>query len=138
MNGFALDYFIFVFIASCGVIQIAAAYSKLRGLLVLARPGRCASLGLLLTLTSLVWFFISEPRNVPDTADGLDGNQQAALFTIGALTAIFITLAVSSLCNRGMKASLTDKDSGLDALSESNYVNALHNRVRSQLEKWHR
>ena len=138
MDGFALDYFILVFIASCGVIQIAAAYSRLHGLLILARPCMSTSLGLLLTLTPIIWFFISEPRNVPDTADGLDGNQQAALFTIGAIAAIFVTLVVSSLRNIRMKPSLTHENSGLDALSKSNYVNALYTRIKSQLDKWHR
>ena len=79
---FAFDYYVLVFIASCGVIQLAATYSHLKGILLIKNPRLNLLAGLFLAVGAFIWFFSSESRNLPDIAGGLDGNQQAGLFVI--------------------------------------------------------
>lgn len=78
------QYLLFVFLASLGVVQIAAARNGLKGLMLL--PGRRASLvlGWTLVVASFVWFFTVEDRDVP----GLEGTQLAVYFFLGALGAV--------------------------------------------------
>ena len=125
VGGFALDYFVFVFIAALGVLQMAAAYSALQGLLFIRfRPLAFLS-GLLVTTLAFLWFFLSEPRNIPDTEGGLDGNEMAGLFALGAGSALVLSLLFSSVSNRSMIRSGQQPKTGLDALKETTYVRAL-------------
>ena len=125
VGGFALDYFVFVFIAALGVLQMAAAYNALQGLLFIRfRPLAFLS-GLLVTTLAFLWFFLSEPRNIPDTEGGLDGNEMAGLFALGAGSALVLSLLFSSVSNRSMIRSGQQPKTGLDALKETTYVRAL-------------
>lgn len=130
MSELAWDYFLLVFLAGCGVIQIAASYSRLRGVLLLAHPWASALLGLVLVLGSFLWFFSPGPRHIPDTQGGLDGNLQAALFSLAALSAVVVTLLLSSLINR--RLSHNPASWGLEALKETTYLKALAKGVRKQ------
>lgn len=122
---FLLDYLVFVFLVSLGVLQTAAAYSGLRGLLfVKARP-LAFLLGLATAALAFSWFFLSEPRNISDTEGGLDGNQMSGFFAAGAGTAFLITLLLSSLSNRSMGGNGQRPRPGLDALRETTYLKAL-------------
>jgi hypothetical protein len=135
MSPFALDYFLFVFVAACGVIQIAAAYSALRGLLFFRSRPLAALLGLLLVAFAFLWFFLSEPRNIPDTEGGLDGNQQAGLFAAAAASAIAFTLLLSSILNLPMGSIRRAYAPGLDALKETTYIKAL---ISTLMKLWER
>ena len=112
-GSFIWDYCILVFLVAFGVIQVAAAGNKLRGLLIL--PSRQASMlaGAVLIAGPVAWFFLSEPRNVPDTAGGLDGNQQFAYFFAGLAGALVFTLLITSWRNRclGTGAGITRESS---------------------------
>ena len=127
---FILDYFILVFIAASGLFQIVGAWKGLSGLLLLRH--RCGSLllGLVLLAGSFTWFYLSEDRNVPDTAGGLNGNQQFAFFFVGLAAALAFTLAIASLVNRRLGATDSDPEPGLDALKWSNYLRALYHTWR--------
>ena len=74
---FAADYVLFIFLASLGVVQLAALKNRLKGLYFIRIPLLNFVAALALVVGSFVWFFVSEPRNLPDTGGGLDGNQQA-------------------------------------------------------------
>ncbi len=123
LTGFGLDYFLFALVASVGVLQLAAAYSRLYGLLFLNRA-LSSALGLALAVGAFIWFFASEPRNIPDTSSGLDGNQQALLFSAGALAALVTTLVVSSLRHWSMIGN-DGPVRGLEALRRASYLRAL-------------
>ena len=123
LTDFGPDYFLLVFVASLGVFQIVAAYSRLYGLLLFNRI-LSSLLGLAAAVLAFTWFFASEPRNIPDTSSGLDGNQQALLFSAGALAALVTTLVVSSLRHWSMAGGDED-DRGLDALRHTNYLRIL-------------
>lgn len=128
MSDFALDYLAFVFTSAVGVIMAATARSGLDGLLI---TGRRLSYLVSLTLIagSTWWFFASQPRNVPDTGPGLDGNEQAVLFVLGAVAAMALILIVSSLRNWFMEAEAPGEN-GLDALRSSGYLRALYRNLR--------
>ena len=121
---FALDYCSFVFLATLGVVQMTAARGSLRGLLFL-RHRRLAFLsGGILTAAAFLWFFLSEPRNIPDTRGGLDGNETAGYFAVAAGSAVILTLLLSSLSNRSMMGSGIAAP-GLEALRQTTYIRAL-------------
>ncbi len=89
------------------------------------RPGSFM-LGVALVAASFTWFYLSEPRNVPDSALGLNGNEQFAYFFAGLGTALVFTLIVSSLTNWTLGAGRTRLPNGLDALRESTYLRAMY------------
>ena len=127
MTGFAFDYFILVFFSALGVLLLITAYHRLTGLLLMGRKSSIAAGGLLV-LGAFVWFFATAPRNVPDTGAGLDGNQQAVLFSIGSLAALAVVLALSSLRNRSMKGQSEAR--GIDALREETYLRLIARKLR--------
>ena len=131
MNNLALDYLVLVFLSGCGVLQIAAAHSRLYGLLFLRRPHHAMLLGLSLLLLGFLWFFIPGPRHIPDIEGGLAGSQHAGLFVAGASMALAVTLLLSSLLNRRRMPGMTKLEWGLDALRQATYLNALHQGVKA-------
>ena len=130
-GSFTLDYLVFTFLAALGLFQMIASYSGFRGLLFIRARLLAFLSGLLVTTAAFLGFFLSEPRNVPDTQGGLDGNETAGLFTLGAGTALVVTLILSSLRNRSMGKSGREHQEGLDALRDTTYLTALQDAVRS-------
>ena len=115
---------------------MVAAYSALRGILFI-RSRRLAFLsGLVTTVLAFLWFFISEPRNVPDTDGGLNGNQMSGLFAVGAGMALALTLLLSSIRNRTMGRDSRRTNNGLDALRETNYLNALSGTIKNMRNRF--
>ena len=124
-GSFILDYYLLVFLASCGVFQIVGAWKALTGMLLLKyRPGSFL-LGLALFIASFTWFFLSEDRNMSDSAAGLNGNEQFAFFFAGLGTALAFTLLVSSLVNWGLRPERSSLRPGLEALKQSGYFHVL-------------
>ncbi|MBI4199984.1 MAG: hypothetical protein HY535_05890 [Chloroflexi bacterium] len=135
MTDFRLDYFLLVSAASFGILQWAFAYNRLEGLLLL--PRRLSLLaGPALTVAAFAWFFLSTPRNVPDTAAGLDGNEQAALFAAGVGIALLAHLLLSSLSNWSMVGR--QEHGGLEALRGANYVRTAMRRLGELWRSWQR
>ena len=126
MNSFFLEYMVFVCFSTIGAIQIAAHIANLRGLLILRRPIASLLLGIGILTGSIFWFFLSENRNINDTAGGLDANSQAVGFFLGALIGTILTIVISSIINRDLKISNVGKNiDGLDSLREQNYYLAI-------------
>lgn len=124
VSGIGKDYLLLCFLSSMGVLQIAAAYGQLHGLLLLRARAPSAALGLLLVLAGFLWFFLPGPRLVPDKDGGLDGNQQSLYFALSAGAALAVTLVLSSLVNR-RRFSGRGVGSGLDALRQATYIQAV-------------
>ncbi len=133
MPEFALDYFVLVFLSALGVLLFVTAYYRFYGLMLFSRRVSMA-LGAALISGALIWFFTSEYRNVPDTAAGLDGNEQTLLFAFGAALAIAFLLLVSSLRNRSMKGK--PDASGLDVLRHSSYWRLITEALRQRWDSW--
>ena len=123
---FILDYYLLVLWASFGVFQAAAAWQRFGGMLVV--PNRAASmvLGLSLVAGAFAWFFLSEPRNVPDTGGGLNGNQQFAYFFAGSASGLTLTLGLSSLRHLLTGNNGASPLPGLDALRHEGYFQNLY------------
>ena len=134
MFTFATDYFLLVFVASLGVIQLAASFRGLNGLLIFKSPLVARSLGVALAVAAFIFFFTTDERNLNDYEGGLDANTQALFFFLGVLAGGWVTFIGSSLVNMRMKGKDPSPDGGFDALQETNYVRAL---ARS-LEYWSR
>ena len=127
---------VFVCCSTIGAIQIAAYIGNLRALLILRQ--RIASLvfGASILIGSAFWFFLSEERNINDTAGGLDANSQAVGFFLGALIGTILTLIISSVINFDLKF-ITNKDvDGLDALREQNYFLAIKDEYSRFRRNW--
>ncbi len=125
VGGFVLDYFLFVFIAALGVLQMVAAYRGLVGLLFIRLRPLAFLVGLAAVPLAFLWFFLSEPRNISDQEGGLDGNQMSGLFAVAAGSALIFTLLVSSISNRSLGGCRQRFDTGLEALKETSYLKAL-------------
>ncbi|MCS7207871.1 MAG: hypothetical protein NZ951_08100 [Dehalococcoidia bacterium] len=125
MPALAGDYFIFVFLSSLGVVQVAAAYAGLWGILFLRSRWSSALVGVGLVALGFAWFFAPGPRHIPDTHGGLDGNAQALLFTLAAASAVAFTLLFGSLVNARFLHPRNTLSEGLDALREATYLQAL-------------
>jgi hypothetical protein len=123
------EYFAFIFFAACGVIQMAAAYVRLKGLLFLKRPLPSYILGGLLILGAFLWFFLAEERN----QRGLEGREQFGFFVLGCLAALAFSLILSSLINWRLKPppNAPPKE-GMDILEDMSYFEA----VKYSLRRW--
>ena len=136
MFTFAIDYFILVFVATIGVLQISASLGRLRGLLLLKPPVVASTLGLLLVVASFIWFFSTGTRNINDYEGGLDAPTQALFFFLGSLAGVVVTFGVSSLVNLRMNGEEPSPGAGLDALRDTNYANALAHSLTYWWKEW--
>lgn len=133
MGDLPRDYVIWVFLAATGVIQIAAAHAGLTRLLFIRAKPWAYALGMLLVVAGFVWFFRDGARHVPDTAGGINGNEQAARFTLTCLAVGAFTFAVTSLVHRRRTEAPPGDAEGFEALRDRTYAQAL---VNSMKELW--
>ena len=136
MFSFATDYYITVFVATLGVLQVAVSLGQLKGLLIFKSPLVARAFGLALPVGAFAWFFATGTRNVNDYEGGLDGNVQALFLFLGASTAVGVTLLVSSVVNAKMNGEDPQAEDGLDALMHTNYARALGHSFRYRWRVW--
>ena len=127
-DSFVPDYLLLVFFASCVVFQFAEVCNGLQGLLFFKGRRTALLFGLALWIAAFTWFFLSSPRNQPDTGLGLTGNQQFGFFFVGSGAGLAFTLLLSSLRNWNLGKG--PYPIGLDALRQSNYLRALYRTLR--------
>ena len=142
MDDLSRDYVIWVFLAATGLIQIAAAHAGLVKLLFIRAKPWAYALGLLLVAAGFLWFFRDGARHIPDTGNGINGNEQAARFTLTCLAVGAFTFTLSSLLNRrgGEEASLPNTK-GFEAFRHRTYAQALTHSMRmlwSEGRRWMR
>jgi hypothetical protein len=129
------EYFLFVFIASVGVLQLAASYSQLQGLLFFQNKILSYLFALLAIGGSFEWFF--GYNNRIDTVMrrvGLEGAQQFLYFNMAAFLALVLTLIISSVLHAYRhRAQREQKEypEGLGALRETSYFESLKHSLRS-------
>lgn len=119
-----LEYMIPVFIAGLGVIQAAAAYNDLKGLLFFRHKFIAYVFLFIMLLPSMYYIFTWNQRNVTGF---IEGSQQAAMFFLAMLLALGFTLIVSSLINSGLKQPLKPLE-GLEALKETTFFKTMQKR----------
>ena len=132
MDGFVLDYFALVFFSVVSILQLISAFKKLNGLLIIKRTMLTVLFWGAIIITSFIWFFTSETRNLSDTTGGLDGNQTAGLFTLAAFLGFVVTLLVASFINRNMTKEGRDCSDGINALRHCTYIRLLGNILRQR------
>ena len=130
MGQISVDYFLLIFVAASGALQMAASQSGLKGMMFFSRPSHSLITGLVMVVGAFLWFFLSAPRNVSDTQGGLDGNTQTGLFAAGAGAALAFTLLFSSLKNLSLGEGNGAFRPGLEALKETSFFRALANTLR--------
>ena len=135
MFSFAIDYYLMVVIAACGVLQIAASVGRLDALLLFKSPLKARTLGVVLAVAGPVLFFATAERNINDYEGGLDGNFQGLFFLLGTLTALALTIVVTSFMNRNMSAS-TRIETGIDSLNRTTYARALAGNIGFLRKHW--
>lgn len=122
------EYLILIFFVCFGVVQVAAAYGRLKGLQFFASRRFSIVAGMGVILGSLMWFFWDGGRNIPDTGGGIAGASQFGLFVLGGFLALLFTFVVTSFSKfKGkMPGDTTD---GLPSLRETTYVQVLFNNL---------
>lgn len=143
MFTFATDYFLLVFIASLGVVQVGASMGQLKGLLVFKSPIIARTLGLGLVVGAFVLFFSTGTRNINDYEGGLNAPTQGLFFFLGSSAGVILTLLSTSILNRRMNGARPPSEPGLDALKDTNYLLALGrslsywgNRCQRQMRRY--
>ena len=135
MNPNAVDYYVAVTVSAIGVLQLAASFGGLRGLLFLSSAVATRIIGFLLPLASVWWFFATGTRNISDHLGGLDSNEVSLLFFLGNLTAWVLTVIIASIVNsRRLEAS--QEGVGLSALRSDTFYRALRRSVRRWVREW--
>ena len=136
MFTFATDYYILVFVATVGVIQVAASIGRLNGLLFIKSPIVTRVLGIALALAAFIWFFSTGDRNINDYEGGLDAPTQSLFFFFGSSTGFVFTFVVSTLVNARMNGEEPSPEEGLDALRDTNYIRALLQSISYWRREW--
>ena len=136
MFTFATDYYILVFVATIGVIQVAASFGRLNGLLFIKSPIVTRVLGIALAAAAFIWFFSTGDRNINDYEGGLDAPTQSLFFFFGSSTGFVFTFVVSTLVNARMNGGEAPPEEGLDALRDTNYVRALAHSISYWRREW--
>ena len=136
MFGLAIDYYLFVLVATVGIIQTSISIGGFRGLLLITPTSAALILGIVMATGAFVWFFAIENRNINDYEGGLDGPAQALYFFLGSLSGLLLTLIASSILNFRLRRIDPDALDGLDALRHSNYIGALVFSMCYRWKKW--
>lgn len=150
-------YFLFIYLASLGVLQIAVSYSKLRGLSFFTRPTWGYIFGALLIVGGFCWFYIvgnphpevaytisvgdlfrygfSNP-NPPSTGLILGAGESVFFFLLAVGFALLTTIAISSIVKfRISTRALEDKNGeapeGLEALKGMTFFQAITRILRN-------
>ncbi len=129
---FGADYLLLVFMASLGVLQLAAAWRRLGGLSLFLRRRYLGYIFAVAIISGGYWLFFSEPRNIPDYAGGLGGSQLFIYTIAGIAIAGLLTLVVSSALNARWGHSSTGEEEGLDALKSMTYLQAIKRGFREK------
>lgn len=136
MTQLKLDYILWVFTASCGILQWVASANKLKGLTFFPKPIMNYIFSLAAVGGSFYWFFLWDNRLAEKIMrTGLEGKQQFYSFLLAVLLAVVFTVVVSSWVRAFARTRSSSSDQeGLDALREMSYFVALRRSFR-QMKK---
>lgn len=129
MFSLPVDYFLLALSGCCGVIQVAAAYSRMYGLLFL--PGVRASylVGVTLVAGAFTWFILVGDAKVPGDVGGVEGSEQFALFFGAASVSVIVCPLISSLTQLGRRGKV-EAGLGMEALRQATLLQVLVARIR--------
>jgi hypothetical protein len=137
MTELTLEYILLVCIATCGVLQLAASYSNLKGLLFFQTRILTYIFALLAIGGSFGWFFGWDDRlseRIMHT--GIEGSQQFGYFLLAAFAGLVLTTLISSLVNSQSSNNPGEATGeGLDRLKNSNYIGAIRRSFGKESER---
>jgi hypothetical protein len=94
----AWQYFIFVFIAVIGTLQLIATCHQLKGMLFIRNKPITVILSIAAIVFAFWWFFFRDSRiDTVMRSTGVEGAQQFAVFCWTTFAALIVTLVISSL-----------------------------------------
>lgn len=119
-----LDYWLLVVGSALGVIQIAAVYSGLQGLLFIRNKPASLAIGLALLSAACTWFVLTGDPGKPGDVNGVEGSSQFGLFLGGIAAATATTFVVASLLHPGKP--VPNAGVGLEALRSATPWQVVH------------
>ncbi len=130
----AADYFVLVFFAGIGVLQIASIPAGMSGLWLFNHRKVQYVFGAATVAGAFAWFYAVEERNVQHTVEGA---QQLTLFLLAVIAAFFCTGIIASLIRARqspISAQVPDgkpSDIGMLVLRSTTLLRAIRSRVRN-------
>jgi hypothetical protein len=121
----AIEYFLLVFVAGLGFIQIAALHSNLKGLLFSQNPIINHVISGLLISPGAIFFFT---WNYHNPVGIIEGAQQAGLFAIAATLAVVATLILGSVLNHRRLKPIRPPSGSIEALKDRTFFQAFLER----------
>ena len=120
------EYFWLVFFSAMGFIQVAAAQSRLKGLLLTQKPlvNRIIA-GILIAPPAIVFF----TWNYRNPVGIIEGSQQAGLFSLAALASIGVTVILGSILNHFQLKLGGPPESSIEALKDRTFFQAVLARL---------
>lgn len=136
----AWQYFIFVFIAVMGMLQLIAACNQLKGMLFIRNKPITLVLSIAAIVFAFWWFFYRDSR--VDTVmrrTGLEGAQQFTVFCWTTFAALVVTLVLSSLLqmfvySRNKRSAPEERIEGAYQLRYMSWFEALREAFRRRDE----
>jgi predicted acyltransferase len=134
----AWQYFIFVFIAVIGMLQLIAVCNQLKGMLFIRNRPITLALSIAAIVFAFWWFFYRDSR--VDTVmrrTGLEGAQQFTVFCWTTFTALVVTLVLSSLLQmfvyrRNRRSEPEERIEGAYQLRYMSWFEALRQALRQR------
>ena len=118
----SLIYTGLVFSAIIGVLQLAAGYRNLKGMLFFAHRVYTIIFALITIGFPLFYFFTWNSRHPIGVVEGA---QQGGLFILAFVLAVVFTLTVSSAIHNKKIGNIKPQQKGLDDLQETTFFSAI-------------
>lgn len=153
------EYFLFIYLTSLGVLQIAASYTKLRGLSFFTRPIWGYIFGSLAVVGGFSWFYIvgnphpevghaisfddifrygwSNPQP-PEIGLIMGEGESVVFFLLAIICALLTTMAISSIVKFRISPRAAPGDmneeapEGLEALKDMTFFQAITRSLRNR------
>ena len=129
MKTLAVEYYCLIVLLSISTIQAASSFGKINGVTFFSRPvfnylfSAAMAIPCLVILLTWNWY---KPTGI------VEGAEQFYLFMAGIVSAIVLTLILSSLINhRRFKNDKSELTNGFEALRTKTFFQALAIRLRS-------
>jgi len=128
----ALEYFGLVVLLSIATIQLSSGFAGLKGIMFIQNPRANCFIALLIMFPCLGSIATWNWRNPIGI---IEGGQQFYLFMLAIISAIGLTIVISSLLNHSrFKNNDTTLENGFEALKSRTYLQAIIMRLRNV--KW--
>jgi hypothetical protein len=158
---FVGEYFLFIFLSSLGILQIAASYTNLKGLSFFSRTAWGYIFGALLIVGGFSWFYIVGNRHpdvsyeitwldlfrygwfisVPDDTELVMGESEiVVVFLLAVGCVLLITIVLSSIVKfrilPGTPEDISGKaQEGLEVLKRMTFFQAITRNLRNRKRK---